>query len=193
MQGSAPSGWMKGASAPLRGALLGLVLEEPGGGGELTGRLQERFGESWQVDRRDVYRLLEGLVREGLLQCREQEQGGAGPATQLIYHATEQTSAALTEWMAAAQSREPPRLAIEAKLAVASERDAPALLRALRRHEMECLAIVRSLPSPGGNPSSAQALMRESARDAMLARLQAEIEWAQRARRRIEEHAAAAR
>ncbi len=188
MEGSIPRGFMKGASAPLRGALLGLVLEEPGGGGELTGRLQERFGEAWQVDRRDVYRLLDGLVREGLLECRQPE-----PAAAMIYHPTELTSAALSEWMAAAQAREPPRLAIEAKLAVATESDAPALRRALRRHEMECLALVQALPSIANEPGSAAALMRASAREAMLARLQAEIEWAQRTCRRIEQFAAAGR
>lgn len=182
---STPTAWMTGASAPLRGALLGLVLERPGNGGELTGRLKDRFGEAWRVSRQDVYRLLEGLEREGLLECGESSQAG-----HLVYHPTELTARALTEWMASTQTREPPRLALQAKLAVATERDAPALIRALRHHEMECLALVQALPLSVAEPGSVQALMRDSAREAMLARLQAEIQWAQDTRRRIEEYSA---
>lgn len=203
-----PMGWTKGGSAPLRGALLGLVLERPGGGGDLTGRLRERFGEGWRVDRRDVYRLLEGLEREGLLECREQRIGGEreqesgrgggradrshvhrGQAhrAKLVFHSTELTSKALSEWMGGECRWEPARHGIEAKLLVSSEGDAAALGRSLRHYELECLGLVGSLPPATGERESAEALLRDCARDGMVIRLQAEIDWARETRRRIEE------
>ena len=50
---------MRGGSAPLRGALLGLLLERPGHGGELANRLVTRLGDTWRIDSNDVYRLLD--------------------------------------------------------------------------------------------------------------------------------------
>jgi hypothetical protein len=41
---------MRGPSTPLRGALLGLLLERPGHGGDLASRLATRLGETWRVD-----------------------------------------------------------------------------------------------------------------------------------------------
>ncbi len=46
--------WMRGPSTPLRGALLGLLLERPGHGGDLANRLAARLGETWRVDTNDV-------------------------------------------------------------------------------------------------------------------------------------------
>ena len=57
---------MRGPSTPLRGALLGLLLERPGHGGDLANRLAARLGETWRVDTNDVYRLLEQLGEDGV-------------------------------------------------------------------------------------------------------------------------------
>ncbi len=59
--------WMRGRSAQLRGALLGLLLERPSHGGELANRLTVRLGETWRIDSNDVYRLLQSLLDEGLI------------------------------------------------------------------------------------------------------------------------------
>ncbi len=40
---------MRGPSTPLRGALLGLLLERPGHGGDLAHRLVGRLGETWRI------------------------------------------------------------------------------------------------------------------------------------------------
>jgi hypothetical protein len=58
--------WMRGASTPLRGALLGLLLERPGHGGDLVHRLIARLGDTWRINPDDVYRLLTRLDEEGL-------------------------------------------------------------------------------------------------------------------------------
>ena len=83
--------------------------------------------------------------------------------------------------------REPVRLGIHAKLAVAREQDAEHLLVALRAHERECLKLTL-LASAITDTSSWSMLMLDCARDSIRTILTAEIDWAARARARIEEY-----
>lgn len=179
---------MRGASTPLRGALLGLVLERPGHGGELAHRLRIRLGETWRVDGNDVYRLLEGLEREGLLSGVEQAIRGRR-GTRVVYEPTEQTAAAVCDWMQTLLPREPLRRGIEAKLAVATERDVASVRVALRQYERECLELVQAIVPGTSEPRSWAQLFLDCTRDGVLRGLQAEIEWAGRTVARIEEHA----
>jgi DNA-binding PadR family transcriptional regulator len=182
--------WMRGASTPLRGALLGLLLERPGHGGELANRLLARLGETWRIDSNDIYRLLEQLEKDGLACSREEPRKGNQRRTRLVYHPTEETAAALTVWMETLLPREPVRLGLQAKLAVAREQDAPRLIIALREYERECLALAQAVMPAGLQTRSWAALLMECTRESVYGMLQAEIDWATRTRRRIEEHAA---
>lgn len=184
-----PRGWMKGASAPLRGALLGLLLDGPAGAGVLTTRLRARLGEPWKIDRKDVYRLLEGLEREGLVRCVNEPRRSDAHSLQMVFYQSEITAAAVADWMASALPREPVRRGIEAKLAVAGEADLRGVRRSLRAYEAECLTLAQTLPAAERQPRTFSQLMLDCARDAMLSGLQAEIEWAQQTLRRIEEYA----
>ena len=60
---------MRGSS-PLKGALLGLVLQRPGHGYDLAQRLDRRLGPAWQITAKDLYRMLEQLERAGLVSSR---------------------------------------------------------------------------------------------------------------------------
>jgi DNA-binding PadR family transcriptional regulator len=179
---------MRGASTPLRGALLGLVLERPGHGGELAHRLRIRLGETWRVDGNDVYRLLEGLEREGLIRGVEHAIRGRR-GTRVVYESTEQTAPAVCDWMQTLLPREPLRRGIEAKLAVATERDVASVRTALRQYERECLELVQAIVPAATEPRSWPQLFLDCTRDGVLRGLQAEIEWAGRTVRRIEEYA----
>lgn len=190
---SPPREWMRGAAAPVRGALLGLILEGPAGGGTLTSRLRARFGDTWNVDRSNVYRLLTGLQREGLVRCVNEPRRGEAHSMQVIFHPTPLTQLAISDWMASALPREPVRRGIEAKLAVAGERDLPSLRHSLVRHRAECLELAQSVPPSQRSPSSFSQLAADCARDAILRALQAEIEWVQATLARIEEYVAARR
>jgi DNA-binding PadR family transcriptional regulator len=188
VQATSTNRWMRGASAPLRGALLGLLLERPGHGGELANRMIARLGETWRIDPNDVYRLLERLEAEGLASSREERRRGNERRTRLVYHPTEETPRALTCWMETLMPREPVRLGLQAKLAVAREQDLRRLSVALKQHERECLALAQ-LVSPGdGQVRSWAALCMDCTRDAVYGMLQAEIDWAARTRRRIDEY-----
>lgn len=174
--------WMRGASTPLRGALLGLLLERPGHGGDLANRLSARLGETWRVDTNDVYRLLEQLERTGLAVSRDEPKRSNIRRTHIVYHPTEATAEALSIWMETLMPREPVRLGLQAKLAVARAEDAPRLMSALRAYEHECLVLAHMV-SPRNLPAQSwQALCSEATRDAIHSQLQAEIEWAARTR-----------
>lgn len=182
------TGWMRGGSASIRGALLGLIMERPGHGGDLANRLQARLGETWRLDSNDVYRLLEKLLEEGLVEARAESKPGNGrPST--IYHPTAGTPAALTAWMETLLPREPVRLGLQAKLAVARPEDAPRLMVALRDYEQSCLSLAQLVTPSSGESRSWTALCMDCTRDAAFTQLHAEINWAARTRQRLAEQA----
>jgi DNA-binding PadR family transcriptional regulator len=178
---------MRGASAPLRGALLGLALERPGHGGELASRLVARLGETWQIDTNDVYRLLDQLVADDLLEAYEAPRRGNQRRTRMVYRPTEQTEEALTAWMETLLPREPVRLGLHAKLAVARDEDAPRLVAALWGYERECLRLAQLVAPTRGEMRSWTALVMDCTRDAVWRQLQSDIDWAAQTRRRINE------
>jgi DNA-binding PadR family transcriptional regulator len=177
--------WMRGPSTPLRGALLGLLLERPGHGGDLANRLAARLGETWRVDTNDVYRLLEQLESTGLVSSRDEPKRSNHRRTHLVYYPTPDTSEALTLWMETLLPREPVRVGLQAKLSVARPEDAPRLLVALRAYERECLVLAQLVAPADGDARSWAALCMECTRDAVYAQLEAEVNWASRTRQRI--------
>jgi DNA-binding PadR family transcriptional regulator len=179
--------WMRGPSTPLRGALLGLLLERPGHGGDLANRLAARLGQTWRVDTNDVYRLLEQLEKTGLAVSRAEPKRNNRRRTHLVYHPTDDTSEALTLWMETLLPREPVRLGLQAKLSVAREQDAQRMLHALKEYERECLVLANLVSPNNGEARSWTALCVDCTREAVYAQLQTEVNWAARTRRRINE------
>jgi DNA-binding PadR family transcriptional regulator len=184
-------GWMRGASAPLRGALLGIVLERPGHGGDLASRLVARLGATWRIDTNDVYRLLDQLVTDGLVVAREEPRRDNARRTRVIYRPTELTEGALTEWMETMLPREPVRLGLHAKLAVARDADAGRVVAALRDYERECLRLAQLVAPPAAEMRSWTGLVMDCTRDAVRRQLQADIDWAAQTRQRINERVGA--
>jgi DNA-binding PadR family transcriptional regulator len=182
--------WIRGRSAHLRGALLGLVLERPSHGGELANRLAMRLGETWRIDSNDVYRLLQNLLDEGLVEVREEPRRDKRPGTRIVYHPTELTSPALTRWIETLLPRETFRLGLHAKLAVAREQDVPGLRSALAQHRRECLTLATMMCPGDGEPGSWGALFMDCTRDGIHQMLQTELDWVNRTLRRIDEYAA---
>lgn len=184
---SRTTGWMRGASASVRGALLGLIIERPGHGGDLANRLQVRLGQTWRLDSNDVYRLLEKLQDEGLVEARTEPKPDNGRRPTTTYHPTAQTARALTTWMETLLPREPVRLALQAKLAVARPEDAPRLMMALKDYEQSCLKLAELVTPSIGEWHSWTSLCMDCTRDAAFTQLHAEIHWAERTRQRLAE------
>jgi len=79
---------------------------------------------------------------------------GDGRRTHLVYHPTAESCAALTLWMETLPPREPVRLGLQAKLAVAASRTPRACLVALEAYERECLDLAEHLGDDGGEARS---------------------------------------
>jgi DNA-binding PadR family transcriptional regulator len=181
--------WMRGSS-PLKGAILGLVLERPGHGYDLGGRLGARLGPTWAIDPKRLYRMIDQLERAGLIAGTVERDPDNPRQHRTVYHATELAPKALALWLETLAPREPTRVEIQAKVAAAREEDAPRLLMALRQYERECLELLRDNDAHQVPVRSWLGLVMDIVRDASDAQLQAEVEWAKRTRKRIEEHAA---
>jgi len=184
--GSMTSGdvsWMRGSS-PLKGALLGLLLQHPGHGYDLANRLNRRLGPAWQIEAKGLYPMLQQLERAGLVSSRR--VFGDGPTGQrLVYSPAPPAQAALTEWMAAGALAEPLRGELQAKVAVARAQDVPRLLAALDCYERDCRLLLRASNEEFAQARSWIALAMNLTRAAALTRLRAELEWIALARREI--------
>jgi DNA-binding PadR family transcriptional regulator len=184
--GKAAKEWRRGPLDSLRGTLLGLVLERPGHGYELINRLEKRLGETWLISPKDIYRLLTELAANGLLATRE-ERGERSLRTRVVFHPTDLTAPAVTEWIEAFTPKEAMREGIRAKVSVAREQDAPALLKALRLYELGCLDLLTKIPVATDVPAW-NGLVIDCTREAADAQLRCELEWVRRTRRRIGEY-----
>lgn len=182
-------GWMRGSS-PLKGALLGLLLQRPGHGYDLANRLSRRLGPAWQIEAKGLYPMLQQLERAGLVS--PQAVACSGPTgRRIVYHPTARAQSALTEWMAAGAAAEPVRVELQAKLAVARNEDVPRLLLALDCYEQERRTLLSASAEEFPCAHSWAALAMTLTRAAALTRLRAELDWAVLARRAIAEFAAA--
>ncbi len=182
--------WTQGGSAQFRGALLGLLVEHPGSGGELANRLIARLGETWRIEPKYIYRLLKQLEQEGYASAREEPRRGGDQGTSVVYHPTEKTTEGLQCWLETLMPREPVRLGLQAKLAVARPQDAPRLLRALREYERECVKLAQLvLPREKGSPSW-EGLRLDGIRQSVYGSLRADIDWSVHMRQLIAEYAA---
>ncbi len=183
-----PQGWMDAKSGTLRGALLGVLLERPGHGYDLANRLITRLGATWQIDKVTIYRQLETLAEQGLAYAVEGTRSDEDGRPLITYHPTEETAGAFTAWMDQLLPRKPVRLDLQAKLAVARAEDVPRLLAAVSGHERECLQLAALVAPSAGAPTCLAGVFLECTRDSVHGMLEAEIAWAKRTRRRINEY-----
>lgn len=175
--------WMRGSS-PLKGALLGLLVQHPGHGYDLALRLHRRLGPAWQIEAKGLYPMLQQLERAGLVSS--EKVACKGPTRgRVMYSPTEHAPQALTEWMRAGRSTEPLRVELHAKLAVARREDVPLLLRALDGYEQDCVKLLSASAERFPQAGSLTALAMNLTRSSALMRLRTELEWIALARREI--------
>src|ERR1700742_3317337 len=100
----------RGASSPVTGALLGLLLERPGYGYELAQRLNERMGPTWKLTPSSIYPVLERLESEQLVRRTVEDMAGRPRQRErVMYHATDAATGAFEEWLGRPARRGPIR------------------------------------------------------------------------------------
>jgi DNA-binding PadR family transcriptional regulator len=185
----------RGASSPVTGALLGLLLERPGYGYELAQRLNERMGPSWRLTPSSIYPVLERLESDQLVRRTVKDMPGRQRQRErIMFHATEAAAQAFEDWLGRPARKEPIRNELLAKIAVARPEDAQRLCELLDEYERECRALLakagaddRILDDGGAKRRAWNALLTRVIQTAADRQLQAELEWVEFARRRIRE------
>jgi DNA-binding PadR family transcriptional regulator len=177
---------MRGASSPVTGALLGLLLERPSYGYELAQRMNERFGPAWSLTTSSIYPVLDRLESEELIRRAVKDlPGRARQRERVMYHATDQAHQAFEEWMSRPVRREPIRAELLAKLAVARPQDAPLLLAALDEYERACLRLLEAASEAQRSAEPWDTLLIDLINDAADQHLRADLAWVASARRRL--------
>ncbi len=171
-----------------RYAILGLLAIEPSHGYELATRFRALFGPGWEINRGQVYDMLDTLREAGWAECVPARRGGRELK---IHQITQAGDRALTEWHArpcpAAHSQ---RETLYLKLALARPQDAPHLLECLALQEQACVDLLRRYTeNASGMPEEAgewEVLARAAIDEAATIRLHGELDWLSKVRKRIE-------
>lgn len=182
----------RGASSPVTGALLGLLLERPGYGYELAQRLNERMGPAWKLTPSSIYPVLERLESEQLVRRTVKDlPSRQRQRERVMFHATDAATDAFEQWLERPARKEPIRTELFAKIAVARPKDAERLLDALEAYELDCRTLLEAgegrVVTDAGVPERRpwNAMLAELIESATGDQLRAELDWIEFARRRI--------
>jgi DNA-binding PadR family transcriptional regulator len=183
---------MRGASSPVTGALLGLLLERPGYGYELGKRLDERMGSAWKLTPSTIYSVLDRLESQQFVRRDVRALSGRPRARErVMYHPTDQGAVAFERWLASPERKEPIRTQLLAKIAVARPEHAPMLLAALDDYERDCLAMLAAASEEDEPDADGwNELLARVIEDAACEHLRAELQWVGSTRARIVEFGA---
>jgi DNA-binding PadR family transcriptional regulator len=176
--------WTRGSSQ-LKGPLLALLLESPGYPSQLAGRLHTQAGESWQVDPKDTYPILERFERLGLASSVWRYDPKARRDLK-EYHATELTAKAVEEWLQSPLPREPVRSEVATRVAVSQPRYARYILRALDEFEQACTEELTKRAKEF-SMQTWEGLEMEVARRRVTMRIESDLAWIDFTRGAIEE------
>ncbi len=163
----------------LKHAVLALIAERRGYGYELVQRFEERVGPGWCLNPSAVYPALDQLERDGLA-ASTVRHGGSRRSPRVVYAPTAAGATALDVWQRTTHAPpEPVRADLHLRIAFARPEHRDALAARLAAHERDCVTLLARYPR-----DAAHAV--ELLDDAVVTRLQAELEWTARARRSVQ-------
>jgi DNA-binding PadR family transcriptional regulator len=174
--------------SPLKGAVLGLLVQGPSYGYELANRLERQLGPGWSIVRPSLYRMLRGLDREGLVvssQTSEETKSEETSSARIMYEATDLAESALIAWMDSPLSFDEAQLQLQARMVVARPEDLPRLLVALNQHERDLFAKRDQVMAGRPTQHSLRASMMFLVREASMQRINGDLLWLDLARQTI--------
>lgn len=171
-----------------RYAMLGLLARKPSHGYELARRFGELFGPGWEINRGQVYEMLDTLREAGWAECLPSRRGGRELK---VHQITQEGDHALTEWHGRpCAGSQPQRETLYLKLALARPQDAPHLLESIALREQACVDLLRRYAENASAVSEEadewDVLARATIDEATTTRLHGELDWLSKARKRIE-------
>ncbi len=176
--------------SPLKGAVLGLLVQGPSYGYELANRLERQLGPGWSIVRPSLYRMLRGLDREGLVSSSQASVSSSQDSedtssARIMYEATDLAESALVAWMDSPLSFDEAQLQLQARMVVARPEDLPRLLVALNQHERALFSKRDQVQAGTPAQHSLRAAMMFLVREASMQRINGELLWLDLARQTI--------
>lgn len=176
--------WLRGGS-PWKGPLLALLLEQPGHSYDLASRLTNRVGSAWKLDHNDADRVLKRAEELGLATSKWADSKRSRRPVQ-VFEPTPLTSPAVQHWITSPLVEDPYRFEMWTRIVVSGPEHAEALLAALGVCERRVFSLLREYGKPFPTETWA-GLELELAREGVTMRLQADLNWIERARKKIME------
>lgn len=168
--------------SPLRGALLGLLVQGSSHGYELANRLQRQLGPSWPIHRTSLYRILKGIHEDGLIVPESADE--SNPA-RIVYSATDLAAPAVVAWMDSPLPIEDGQLQLQARMVVARPEDLPRLLISLNGYERELFAKRAKIEADMPARQPLRSAMMFLVREAPIQRINGELLWVDLSRQTI--------
>jgi DNA-binding PadR family transcriptional regulator len=172
-------------------AVLGLLIEKPSYGYELSKRYERSYGAFLPVGTSHIYEALKSLEKRSLIEPMPAElTAGTRRQPKVHYRATAKGAREYRHWLARTMRDDSQRHELLGRLLSVSAVDTDALLTILDRYEQECLAEQASLPTPveeqpEAATSPARALARRLASELRRVTLHADLMWIDWARAEI--------
>ena len=162
--------------APIKAAVVGVLLEAPGHGYDVAKRVNQRMGV-WAVDPKRIYEPLKQLEDAKLVWSRE-EPIPRPPGFRKVYYPTDAARGARDDWFGSPPALSVMRADIHARLAFSKEEDAPVLLRAFNEYREDLLAAIEENAVTWAAPRGSWLEFAVShLRDEIDKQLKGEIEW----------------
>lgn len=169
--------------------MLGLLVQRPGYGYDLGKRLDERMGPGWKLSPSTVYMALDRLEAKSCVQSELHELPNRPRSRErILYRSTPDGVKEYVRWLGSPVRKEPVRLDVLARIAVAGPEHAELLLTALDGYEAECLDMLSSASGHASDGADAwEAVVAGGIEESILEHLHAELRWVQSMRRRLTE------
>lgn len=164
--------------APLKGAVLGLLLAGPSYGYDLTNRLQRQLGPAWRIHRKRIYTILSQLEAEGLAYPEPPASTGTRGVHNVVYRATPLAETAFERWLEGAPTLQDARVQLHAKMVAARMKDLPRLLVALDHYERALFAREAEIAGAMPPQHSLRAAMMYMVRNSSIKQIRSELLWA---------------
>lgn len=178
--------------SPVTFGVLGLVIERPSYGYEISRRMTERFGALLELrSRSHVYAALDRLQRERLVEgIAAAESAADAPARQpkVHYRATAAGALAYRRWVADQLRDDAERVALLGRLISVGARDLEGFAAILDRYEDECVAEMQRIPladRTGAEAEPAQELVDRLVVEERRFGLEAQLRWIDYAREEL--------